>query len=307
MTTTLATTSLLLGESGPTPPVWLDPIAFESSSHEIHVGDLRIQIESREPLSLMRVCVPDAGLLEGDDYHDAVRACYLGVCHVMQQENSHAIRFWNYVPGISRTHSNGLSGYEIFNGGRFEAFKQLYGELASEKLSVSTAVGAADEDFTLHVLSSSQPAQPVANPRQIAPHRYSERYGPLPPVFARACGLSPAQRNLLKRSALVSGTASIVGEETRHTGDLARQLDEIRLNLASLSDALADKQAPTEQEALACYSDLRVYIPDEKDDAGVCSWLRDIFPQVSRPELVRTDLCRRDLQVEIEGTLTFIA
>ncbi len=307
MTATLPTASLLFGESGPTPPCWLEPLASQSSSHEIQMGDFRLQIESREPLSLMRVCVPDAGLLDGDDYRDVVRACYLSVCSVIAEENSHAIRFWNYVPGISRIHSTGLSGYEIFNGGRFEAFKQFYGELTSEKTTVATAVGAADEHLTLHILSSSEPAQPIANPRQTAPHHYSERYGPLPPVFARACGLSPAQRNLLERSALVSGTASIVGEETRHTGNLARQLGEIRLNLASLSDALADKQASTEQEALERYSDLRVYIPDEKDDAGISSWLRDVFPHISCPELVRADLCRSDLQVEIEGTITFIA
>ncbi|MEO1936699.1 MAG: hypothetical protein ABGX04_18140, partial [Myxococcales bacterium] len=71
------------------------------------MGDFRLQIESREPLSLMRVCVPDAGLLDGDDYRDVVRACYLSVCSVIAEENSHAIRFWNYVPGISRIHSTG--------------------------------------------------------------------------------------------------------------------------------------------------------------------------------------------------------
>jgi hypothetical protein len=146
---------------------------------------------------------------------------------------------------------------------------------------------------------------PVGNPRQIDPDHYSERYGPVPPQFARACRLSRGQRRSLGCSALVSGTASIVGEDTRHVDDLARQLDEVYANLVMLSDELAGKRAASSTDALARYKALRVYIPRPTDDAAVSSWLKASFPQIADPERVRANLCRPDLLVEVEGVLSF--
>lgn len=291
----------------PRPPRWLHAPFSSSTRSEIKIDDLCIDVESHEPLSLIRVAIPGAGSLEGDAFRDAVTACYSSVAQVIREGFSHPIRFWNYVPGISRVHRCGLTGYELFNSGRFRALDLRRGVVVPEHLAVASAVGAPDEDFTLHVLASSEPASPIGNPRQIDPHQYSKRYGPLPPVFARACRLSREQSKLLQCSALVSGTASIVGEESHHHGDLTRQLEEVHLNLSTLSDALTETRASSPKEALARYRALRVYIPHAKDDVQVSAWLCETFPQIRSPELVRADLCRKELLVEIEGTLSFQA
>ena len=70
----------------------------------------------------------------------------------------------------------------------------------------------------------------MANPRQIAPYRYSKRFGPLPPCFARATVL-PAEAGTA-RKILVGGTASIRGEESIYLDDIRLQTSETFHNLA---------------------------------------------------------------------------
>ncbi|MDE0884887.1 MAG: hypothetical protein OSB70_05095 [Myxococcota bacterium] len=305
MSATAASQAVDSHEFVPRPPSYLDSLLSNSRIREVAFGGFRIQIESCEPFQFMRVRVPGAGVLDAETYHDAVYGCYQALGGLIRQENLHPVRFWNYLPGILREHPDGRSGYEIFNAGRFNALQDLYGRMAPEKLAVASAVGGAGEDLNVHVLASSQAAQPVANPRQLAPHEYSKRYGPLPPVFARACVLASTGRALLGRSALVAGTASIVGEHTLHRGQLDRQLDEVSLNLASLSNALAGTQVLSMPEALARYRDLRVYVPNQLDKSEVLTWLQNTFSEVSHAEFVHADLCRSDLHVEVEGTLNF--
>ena len=73
---------------------------------------------------------------------------------------------------------------------------------------------------------------PLENPRQVAAYRYPRQYGPQSPTFARAM-LPPAGSDM---PLLLSGTASVVGHETRHPGDVLAQLDETFANLDSLLD-----------------------------------------------------------------------
>jgi chorismate lyase/3-hydroxybenzoate synthase len=141
----------------------------------------------------------------------------------------------------------------------------------------------------------------VDNPRQIKPYRYSPKYGPLPPCFARATALHrPDGVPLL----LVGGTASIVGEESVHLADLERQTDETLTNLAILVDAAAGepvREGADRTAALARYREIRVYYPDPGQLADLQALLKDAFPAVDRIEWVRADLCRAELRVEVEG------
>ena len=296
-----------VGRNAVAPPRWLERPFASCSTREVKIGKINIKIASNGSASLLRVTIPAAGSLQDDAFREAVYECYRGVGEVVRQMQSHPIRFWNYIPEISRIHSCGLSSYELFNAGRFDALGPWIGEITSKRLAVASGVGTPGDDFTLHLLTDSQPANPVENPRQLSPHCYSNRYGPVPPVFARACLLTPNQRNLFECSALVSGTASIVGEETRHLGDLARQIDETFLNLASLSDVLANKQAATRQDALDRYHALRIYVPRPENRAEIASRLEKVFRLVANPEFVEMDLCRTDLLLEVEGTLSFPA
>src|SRR6185503_5831087 len=94
-------------------------------------------------------------------------------------------------------------------------------------LPAASAVGIAGPDLVIDCLASASGGAPVENPRQIAPWQYSRRYGPKPPCFARGTVTRLNDRRML----LIGGTASIVGEESRHPGDLTAQVGELLINL----------------------------------------------------------------------------
>jgi chorismate lyase/3-hydroxybenzoate synthase len=198
----------------------------------------------------------------------------------------HPVRLWNHIPGIHEPMGDGLDRYMVFNAGRYEALSEWFGgdQAFDTRIASASGVGHQGRDLVIHCLASDRPGRAVDNPRQTAPYRYSRKYGPLPPCFARATRIDAGGQPLV----LVGGTASIVGEESVHLGDLARQTEETLTNLATL--------AP-----LAGYRDVRVYYPEPERLDELRFLLEDAFPAADRVEWVRADLCRSELLVEIEG------
>ena len=76
----------------------------------------------------------------------------------------------------------------VFNAGRFEALSDWFGGPGRlpDSLPAASAVGHDGDDFAVHCLLLSRPGVAVENPRQVPAFRYSARYGPRPPCFARA-------------------------------------------------------------------------------------------------------------------------
>jgi hypothetical protein len=101
-----------------------------------------------------------------------------------------------------------------------------------------------------------------------------------------------------ERVLLVAGTASIRGEESVHIGDLEAQVHETVINLRAVIGRGCE--CP-EGVALERLREVRVYLPRAVDEA----FLREVcgreFRRVDRVEIVRADLCRSELLVEVEG------
>ena len=136
----------------------------------------------------------------------------------------------------------------------------------------------------------------VENPRQVPAYRYSRRFGPLPPCFARATIVRPSVGAPLL---MVGGTASIRGEESMHANDLGAQVDETLANLASV--VCAAWGGAGDERALRRYRHLRAYHRREGDRLAVESRMRAAFPALDRLELLPAELCRPELLVEVEG------
>ena len=143
----------------------------------------------------------------------------------------HLLRIWNYVPHIHRS-ANGIDRYMLFCKGRADAFAAHYGRNFSHRLSAASAVGCPGDALVVHMLASREPGCPIENPRQIAAHKYPERYGPKSPSFARGTVTGPAWGG----TAFVSGTASIVGHESLFPGDPVRQTEETMRNIETVLD-----------------------------------------------------------------------
>jgi len=156
----------------------------------------------------------------------------------------------------------------------------------------------------LYALAAAEPGVPVENPRQVPAYEYSRRFGPMPPCFARGTLLvSDIDETLL----IVGGTASIVGEESRHVGELEPQARETFRNLASVVASaagvdVAEDASATELEPLfSTFRHLRIYHPRAEDKPVIAALARASFPASCRIELAQAFLCRSELLIEIEG------
>ncbi len=216
--------------------------------------------------------LPNAVDLSADELTAAVSSAFGGFLRT----GDHPVRFWNFLPGINDPLGDDQTRYMAFNAGRIAAFERYPQAL----FATASGVGHAGRDLWVHGLFADEPGVPVNNPRQVPPHRYSSRYGPRPPSFARA---TRAGDRLL-----VGGTASIRGEDSVHLGDLHGQVAETLTNLAAVITAAG---------ASFALVDVRVYHRPEVNPADV----QPLLPSAWRVEWVAAELCRPELLVEIEG------
>ena len=279
------------------PPEWAQELAGETTD----VTSPLSRVDS-EHFSLVTARVVDAADLEPAELEENTFAAYVSIAgELARTPRSHPVRFWNHVPQINEPADAGRDNYMVFNAGRFRAFSDWYGGPArfDREVATASATGHHQRDLVIHCLTSDSPGQAVNNPRQVAPYHYSQRFGPLPPCFARATRLvQPA--GLL----LVGGTASVRGEDSVHNDDLAAQCSETVINLAALIAAAANLQFSARPKLplwLAAFTELRVYYPRNYDAAAIESAVLRSFPALSRVEMQQANLCRADLLVEIEG------
>jgi len=242
--------------------------------------------------------VPD---LTPAQFEEQTFAAYVSIAEQLAASaRRHPVRFWNHVPFITDPADAGRDNYMVFNAGRFRAFSDWYGGPARFEREVATAsaTGHWGRDVVVHCLATDASGAAVNNPRQVAPYHYSQRFGPLPPCFARATRL--VSSDLL----LVGGTASVRGEDSVHIDDLASQCRETYVNLAALvCAAVGKKLTPSVKlpRLLSAFRDLRVYHRERAHAREIEQSARTNFPNLGRLEMLPADLCRAELLVEIEG------
>jgi enamine deaminase RidA (YjgF/YER057c/UK114 family) len=154
----------------------------------------------------------------------------------------------------------------------------------------------------VYFLAGREPPLAIENPRQVSAYRYPDIYGLRSPTFSRAALVDvEGGRNAL----FISGTASIVGHQSMHVGDVRRQTEESLANIAAVLDATA---ARADRGAAAfSASDLicTLYLREPADLPVV----REVFEQTVGPDspaargaiYLHADICRADLLVEIEA------
>ncbi|AKS43357.1 Pteridine-dependent deoxygenase [Wenzhouxiangella marina] len=224
-----------------------------------------------------------------------VHAAYRDLIELARSKDCpHLLRAWNYLPAINEG-AGDAERYRRFCLGRARALEAAGYDEAS--LCAGTAIGGEEPKLRLHLLCGSEPGVNIENPRQVSAYRYPRQYGPRSPSFARATLLPGAEGEALL---MISGTASVVGHETRHVGDVLAQTREILANMDSL---LAESARRSDRPGLARFgadSLVRVYLREAADWPAVERLLRDAWPG-ARLAAFRGDVCRSDLLVEIEA------
>jgi chorismate lyase/3-hydroxybenzoate synthase len=289
----------------PRPPAWVlaGLGARPRRSSQLLGEGFVLRVSQAPPLALARLTLAGVEALSDEGFRAAVERAYLELVRWLERSQLQPWRIWNYVPAIGRVVAAGGTRYELFNVGR-------HAGLGVRPHVAATAIGHRGSDLVVEVLAGRAPAEPVENPRQRPAYRYSRRYGPVAPQFARAIRLAaplPALAGV--RHGLVAGTASVVGEDSRHPGDTAAQVSETLRNLASVSAALAGEawregereDSPIGRRGLDRYRELRVYVVRREEIAGVVERFGAAMPALRRIELACADLCRPELRVEAEG------
>ncbi len=226
----------------------------------------------------------------GEDLREQTEQAYREVLSVCQTRGfEHPARIWNFFGDIHAEEA-GRDRYQAFCVGRAAALESLRIPLGS--MPAATAIGSGERELVIYLIATRHPAQPIENPRQVSAYHYPERYSPKSPSFARATRLETADGPLI----LLSGTASIVGHESRHAGDVVAQTHETLANLQALHDTAGrDLPAPAW---------LRIYLRRPEDRPKVADVIAQHYA-AARPgpvlQWVRGDICRRELLLEIEG------
>ena len=295
-----ATTPVVPSSLSPRPPAWVTSLLGPSSTRVLRgTTDAAIEVTTGRHFTQVSVTIPHADGLAPDALHAHVRDAYLEIAATVNAQQRHPLRFWNFVPRIHTPAGDGLDRYMVFNGGRFAACEHWHGSpnAFDHTLASASGVGVLGDALAVHCLAADAAGEPVENPRQVPAYRYSRRYGPCPPCFARATRmLTPVEGAWWL---LIAGTASIRGEETMHVGDIDAQTIETLDNLDALLAAAQVKRG--EAGAPSRLTSLRVYLVRPDDIAIVRQRLDERYGPLADVEFAQAELCRSDLLVEIEG------
>ncbi|WP_428939658.1 hypothetical protein [Fontivita pretiosa] len=289
------------------PPAWVWQLLELTSPPLRRQSDgLELTVYRGSGCTLACVCLRDAVVAAADALEQRTVEIYRLLREVLSDSpHPWPVRVWNFLPHIHQRMDAQRDRYMVFNAGRFNAYCQWFGRPnLPQHVPTASGVGHRGSDLVVHCLAAAEPAEAIENPRQVPAIGYSRRYGPLPPCFVRATLLKHPRNK--RPMLLVGGTASIRGEDSMYPADLPKQTGETLENLRTLLLA-ARKRAgmpdgPGGTDPLAAFRSLRVYHPAIADRPWIAAALQRRFTGLIGPvELLRADLCRAELLIEIEG------
>lgn len=258
--------------------------------------------------------VHGAGLMGrvGESITEASERAFEMTLKILNQEGlsiKNIIRQWNYIENIAIVENveDAPQNYQDFNDVRARYYNQVnFDRGYPAATGIGQDTGGVIIGFVAVSDSDIITIKPIANPGQIDAHRYSEEVlegnseQKCTPKFERAKLVSIGERNYV----YVSGTASILGEETVHVGDVEKQtlttIENIKRLFTRENQDTLDLDFDVEEIQ---FSHLRVYVKYKKDIPAVQK-VCDAELNCKSSLFLESDVCREDLLVEIEGVFT---
>ena len=238
----------------------------------------------------------------GGDTHDVAMRVYEDVVDAARAAGyPHLLRIWNHLGGINET-ENGLERYKRFSAGRHDALVSR--GFHRQTFPAASAVGSSTPGLVTYFIAAREAGTHVENPRQVPAYDYPPEHGPKSPSFARGTIGAWNSHSIF----FVSGTASVVGHETRHAGNIEGQIEETLRNLDHIigqgwrTSRGAGSPVGTDGGVCPPLSVAKVYIRRPADREMIVSRLRGALPETDLLFLM-SDICRRDLLLEIDGVV----
>ncbi len=256
-----------------------------------------------------------AGLGTGlfpDDIKKASSAAFEQMIDILNAEEmtlDNIVRQWNYVGNILEI-DEGSQNYQVFNEVRSDYYRK-YRTL--KNFLSATGVGmrfwGAILDFFALKPDESTRILPLNNSLQTNAYEYNQevlkglfdpnKEAKNPPEFEHALLV---EKNLCS-TLYVSGTASIIGQDTIGTGDVEKQAIVTIENIKTLTDqAKISLDRGRNISHSGRFLLLRVYIKKQDYFRTVMAVTEKYFPGV--PVIyIEADICRDDLLTETEGEM----
>ena len=257
------------------------------------------------------------GGMQGDilrqSFREQADTIFANVSRVLECERmgvGDIVRQWNYIEGITDYDANGHQHYQDLNDAR----SAFYGRAAwPNGYPAATGIGATHGGIVVDadILSAENGVARVAgidNPLQIAAHAYSQdvllgetqELVRTTPKFERAKAVWNARQGWV----YVSGTAAIRGEQSLEGMDTVGQTLATLENIEYLVSVENLKRSGVPAAGHMTIGGLRVYIKPGQDWKAIRQVVENRYPGLEVAYLF-TDICRRELLLEIEGTCTF--
>jgi chorismate lyase / 3-hydroxybenzoate synthase len=224
----------------------------------------------------------------------ATEIAYQEIFDVLNETgHRHLIRIWNYLPRINEQ-ADGDERYRHFNSARQTAFRNS-GRAIQGTVPAACALGSpAGSPLSIYFLAARRPPKTIENPRQTSAYHYPPKFGKHSPIFSRACIWGESADSKL----FVSGTASIVGHETIHAGDVIAQTRETMANIEALIHE-ANRAVGSSRYSWDRLM-LKAYLRKAADLPAIEAALAEL-PSPAAIVYLQADVCREDLLVEIEA------
>ncbi len=211
---------------------------------------------------------------------------------IERREFPFIVRAWNYFAAINQGLGD-AERYKEFCLGRYNAFQSSLEKKPSLLYPAACAIGHQQRDGIVYILAAKQSGAHFENPEQLSAYHYPREYGPISPSFARATIVdSPAGACLY-----ISGTASVKGHETVSPGDCEAQLV---VTLNNIDRLLAHVAEGASLEVTPTLASVKVYVRNP-EDLSVLKPVIDEHFVGAQILYVQGDICRSDLEVEIDG------
>jgi len=278
-------------------PAWARALAAEAPVDIVFSESSPVALSRGPAGALLAAAIRGARHLGDEALESAVADVYASMLRVARAHARCPVRFWNFIPGIvDAAREPPLNRYMIFNAGRAAGYERVCGGTELPRaIATASGVGLDGDALLVGCVTAATPGIGIENPRQVPAYRYSDRFGPRSPSFARGTIVEDAQL-------LIGGTAAVRGEDTVALDDFEGQLLETVTNLRALVDhAVSVAGRPASVDALARLTTARAYVVRSSDSARACEGL--IAAGVTCPiETEVARLCRPELLVEVEGT-----
>jgi len=221
----------------------------------------------------------------------------------------HAVRTWFYLEGITRPEA-GVWRYHELNRARSDFYRDMpfHSPLfrrqdPQSSYPASTGIGMSAANLLVSCVAMETGRRDVLllsleNPQQTPAYAYDPKYSSQSPKFSRAMALLLGDY----MTTWISGTASIVGSESRYSGDIEKQTEQTIDNIQRLisPENLAAHGVSGAGAELEDLAKVRVYLKRPQDLAkcqAICSRRFGATPAI----YAVADVCRPELLVEIEG------